>query len=162
MLRKPVSWSSQSRYFAGTVFKQSSQPSQKTVRTVMNIRGEKEENTNGQEKSQAENVPETESPQAGLKTEREIWDMFMQAEASEEKALDAQEESKETTGARVATAVLEPNEQRKGQKSQAKRYLLHTQGEGKVNVFESPDLGSPLVPSYGYQSRGDEWLGSTA
>ena len=70
--------------------------------------------------------------------EREIWDMFMRAEANEEKALDASQEGVATT-----TAVLEPPGKKVG-KFEGNKYLFCTEGTGKVSVYAFfPNLSYP-------------------
>lgn len=65
--------------------------------------------------------------------EREIWDMFMRAEANEEKALDASQEDARVQVA-TTTAVLEPPGKKMG-KFEGNKYLFCTEGTGKVSVY---------------------------
>jgi len=76
--------------------------------------------------------PEIQQTTSTPEMEREIWDMFMRAEANEEKALDA---SQEDARVRVATttAVLEPPGKKMG-KFEGNKYLFCTEGTGKVHV----------------------------
>lgn len=105
---------------------------------VIKIRAAKEEaTTHGPTSSIPQRIlePEIQQTTTTPEMEREIWDMFMRAEATEERELDA---SQEDARMRVATttAVLEPPG-KKMEKFEGNKYLFCTEGAGKVSVYAS-------------------------
>lgn len=102
---------------------------------LIKIRAGKEEaTTHGPTSSIPQKIlePEIQQTTTTPEMEREIWDMFMRAEANEEKALDASQEDSRVQVA-TTTAVLEPPG-KKMEKFEGNKYLFCTEGTGKVGV----------------------------